>query len=111
MHHANRRRLRDAGPDAIVSSTEAAIFAEKFVEHAAREPRDRSYNGAPMYVVSVSVSVTVGGRSLDELLAGPLASRSTFAQATVWFLREAKYTLLPTYAAALRPAPCVRELR
>ena len=83
--------------DVIVVVRGGPIAAEKIVEHAAREARDRSYNGAPMH--SVSVSLTVGGRSLDDLLAGPLASRSTFAQTTVGLLREAKYTLLPTYAA------------
>ena len=91
--------LRDEQPpdDAIVVVRGGPVTAEKFIEHAAREAREHSFQGRPMH--SVSVSLTVGGRSLDDLLAGPLASRSTFAQSTVGLLREAGYALLPTYAA------------
>ena len=91
--------LRDEQPpdDAVVVVRGGPVSAEKFIEHAAREAREHSFQGRPMH--SVSVSLTVGGRSLDDLLAGPLASRSTFAQSTVGLLREAGYALLPTYAA------------
>ena len=47
---------------------------------------------------SISVSLTVDGWSLDELLAGPLASRSTYAISTAGRLREGGYRLLPTYS-------------
>ena len=74
--------------DAIVVVRGGPIAAEKIAEHAAREARDRTYDAAPMH--SVSVSLTVGGRSLEDLLAGPHASRSTFAQTTVALHRRAR---------------------
>ncbi len=52
--------------------------------------------GAPMY--SVSVSLVIDAWSLDHLLAGPLASRSTYAASTAGRLRRSGYRLLPTYA-------------
>ena len=47
---------------------------------------------------SISVNLTIDGWTLDELLAGPLASRSTFALSTASRLRAGGYRLLPTYA-------------
>jgi hypothetical protein len=43
--------------------------------------------------------MTVAGWDLDALLAGPLASRSTYATATVGVVRAAGFELLPTFAA------------
>ena len=61
---STRNRRRSDKVPTPSSSSEGPIAAEKIVEHAARETRDRSYNGAPMH--SVSVSLTVGGRSLED---------------------------------------------
>ena len=46
---------------------------------------------------SVSVSLALPGWSLDDVLAGPIASRSTIALSTAGALRTAGYELLPTY--------------
>lgn len=91
--------LRNEEPpdDTIVVVRAGPIAAAKIVEHAVREAREHSYKGQPMH--SVSVSLTVGEWSIDELLAGPLASRSTYAQSTVLRVRQAGLTLLPTYAS------------
>ena len=64
---SNQQYLRQEIPpdDVIVVIRGGPIVAERIVEHAAREARDRSYKGAPMH--SVSVSLTVGGRSLEDL--------------------------------------------
>lgn len=89
--------LRDETPvdDAVVVVRGGPVAVEKFVEHARRQAREYSYEGAPMY--SISVSLTVGEWDLDALLAGPMASRSTFATATVGAVRTAGFVLLPTY--------------
>ena len=50
------------------------IAIDKIVEHAFREAREYSSRGEPLY--SVSVSLTIGCWSLDDFLAGPLASLS-----------------------------------
>ena len=49
---------------------------EKIVEHVLREAREYSYRGEPLY--SVSMNLTVNAWSLDDLLAEPFASRSTW---------------------------------
>lgn len=91
--------LRDEIPvdDAVVVVRGGPVAVEKFVEHARRQAREYSYEGAPMY--SISVSLTVGEWDLDALLAGPMASRSTFATARVGAVRTAGFVLLPTYEA------------
>ena len=48
---------------------------------------------------SISVSLTMGEWDVEALLAGPMASRSTFATATVGAVRSAGFVLLPTYEA------------
>ena len=47
----------------------------------------------------MNVSLTIDGWSLDDLLAGPLVSRSTYAVSTVGALRAARFELLATYDA------------
>ena len=83
--------------DAVVVVRGGPIAAEKIVEHARRQAREFSYRNAPMY--SISVSLTVDGWNLDALLAGPLSSRSTFAVSTAGTVRAAGFVLLPTYEA------------
>jgi len=75
----------------------APVTTEKFIEHAVRQAREFTFRGAPMY--SISVNLTVAGWDLDALLAGPLASRSTYARATVGVVRVAGFELLPTFAS------------
>ena len=70
------------------------IAVDKVVEHALREARAYSFGGKPLY--SVSVSLAVDGWTVDDLLAGPLASRTTYAITTLGTLRAAG---LPTFAA------------
>ena len=55
---------------AIVVVRGGSAAAEKLLGHALRQAREYSIDGAPMY--SISVSLAVGGWSLDDLLAGPL---------------------------------------
>lgn len=83
--------------DAIVIVRGGPIAAEKIVEHALRQAREYSYEGRPMY--SVSVSLTVDGWDLASLLAGPLSSRTSFVASTVGPVRRAGFGLLPTYDA------------
>ncbi len=83
--------------DAIVVVRGGPIAAEKIVEHALRQAREYSYEGRPMY--SVSVSLTVDGWDLAALLTGPLSSRTTFAASTARAVRGAGFGLLPTYDA------------
>lgn len=90
-------RLEPPPDDAVVVVRGGPIAAEKIVEHALRQAREYSFGGRPMH--SASVSLTVGGWSLDDLLAGPLVSRSTVACSTAGRLRSAGYQLLATYAA------------
>ena len=71
------------------------IAAAKIVEHALREARAHSFQGKPLH--SVSVSLTIDDWTLDDVLAGPLASRSTYAVSTVVRLRNEGLLLLPTY--------------
>ena len=88
----------DEPPDeAVVVLRGGPIAIDKIVQHAVREAREYSYRGEPLY--SVSVSLTIDGWSLDDLLAGPLVSRSTYAVSTVGALRAARFVLLATYAA------------
>ncbi|CAN5562159.1 hypothetical protein BH23ACT3_BH23ACT3_02180 [soil metagenome] len=91
--------LRNEAPvdEAVVVVRGGPVAVEKFIEHARRQAREYSYEGAPMY--SISVSLTVGGWDLEALLAGPMASRSTFATATVGAVRSAGFVLLATYEA------------
>jgi hypothetical protein len=81
--------------DAIVVVRGGPIAAEKIVEHALRQAREYTYQGTPMY--SVSVSLTIDGWDLAALLAGPLSSRAAFAVSTVGSVRRAGFGLLPTY--------------
>jgi hypothetical protein len=83
--------------DVIVIVRGGPIAAEKIVEHALRQAREYSYEGRPMY--SVSVSLTVDGWDLASLLAGPLSSRTSFVASTVGAVRRAGFGLLPTYDA------------
>lgn len=91
--------VRDEVPpdDAHVVIRGGPVAAEKIVEHALRQAREYSLAGAPMW--SVSVSLTISGWSVDEILAGPMASRSTIATSTVGVLRGSGYRLLATYGA------------
>ncbi len=82
---------------AIVVVRGGPIAAEKIVEHARRQAREYTYQGRPMF--SVSVSLTVEGWDLAALLAGALSSRTTFATSTVGAVRRAGFGLLPTYEA------------
>lgn len=55
-----------------------------------------SWAGQPL--VSVSAEATVGGRTLDELLAGPrLRTRRRYASALAEDLLEAGFVLLPSF--------------
>ena len=90
-------RAEVAPDDAIVVVRGGSAAAEKLLEHALRQAREYSIDGAPMY--SISVSLAVGGWSLEDLLAGPLASRSTYAVSTVGRLRAGGYRLLLTNAS------------
>ena len=73
-------RSEEPPDDALVVVRGGPIAAEKIVEHARRQAREYTYRNAPMY--SVSVSLTVGGWDVSALLAGPLSSRSAFAVST-----------------------------
>jgi hypothetical protein len=90
-------RVEPIDDETIVVVRGGPVTPEKFLEHAHRQAREFTFRGAPMY--SISVNLTVGGWDLDALLAGPLASRSTYATATVGALRTAGFELLPTFAA------------
>jgi hypothetical protein len=90
-------RSEEPPDDAFVVVRGGPIAAEKIVEHARRQAREYTYRNAPMY--SVSVSLTVGGWDVSALLAGPLSSRSAFAVSTVGTVRAAGFALLPTYEA------------
>lgn len=55
-----------------------------------------SWRGEPL--VAVSGEATVGGRTLDELLAGPrLRTRRRYATAVAQSLLEAEFVLLPSF--------------
>lgn len=57
-----------------------------------------SWRGAPL--VAVSAEATVGGRTLDDVLAGPrLRTRKRYASAIAQRLLEARFLLLPTFGA------------
>jgi hypothetical protein len=90
-------RVEVIDDEMIVVVRGGPVTTEKFVEHAHRQARDFTFRGAPMY--SISVNLTVHGWDLEALLAGPLASRSTYATATVGAVRTAGFELLPTFAA------------
>jgi hypothetical protein len=90
-------RIEDPPDEAVVVIRGGPIAAEKIVEHARRQAREYSYRDAPMF--SISVSLTVGSWDVSALLAGPLASRSTFAVSTAGSVRGAGFVLLPTYEA------------
>ncbi len=81
--------------DAVVVVRGGPVAPEKVVEHAQRQAREYTYRDVPMY--SVSVSLTVSGWDLSALLAGPLASRSTFVVSTAGAVRAAGFELLATY--------------
>lgn len=93
------RYIRSEEPpdDAAVVVRGGPIATEKVVEHAGRQARWYAYRNAPMH--SISVSLTVGGWDLSDLLVGPLSSRSTFAVSTAGVVRAAGFELLPTYEA------------
>ena len=90
-------RVEVIDDEMIVVVRGGPVTTEKFVEHAVRQARDFTFRGAPMY--SISVNLTVDGWDLEALLAGPLASRSTYATATVGDVRNAGFELLPTFEA------------
>ena len=90
-------REEDPPDDTVVVLRGGPIVAEKVLEHAQREARAYSLGGLPLY--SVSVSLAVDGWSVDRLLAGPLASRSTYAVTTLGSLRAARFLALPTFAS------------
>jgi hypothetical protein len=57
-----------------------------------------SWRGAPL--VAVSAEATVGGRTLDDLLAGPrLRTRRRYANAIAQKLLDAHFVLLPSFGA------------
>lgn len=57
-----------------------------------------SWGGAPL--VAVSAEATVGGRTLEEVLAGPrLRTRRRYASALAERLLEAQFVLLPSFGA------------
>ena len=66
-------RIEEPPDDTVVILRGGPIAVEKIVEHALREARAYSFGGSPLF--SVSVSLAVAGWTVDELLAGPLASR------------------------------------
>ena len=82
-------RTEDPPDDTVVVLRGGPIAVEKVVEHALREARAYSFRGVPLY--SVSVNLAVDGWSVDELLAGPLASRTTYAITTLGTLRAAGF--------------------
>ena len=49
-------------------------------------------------MLSISVSITDADWDLPALLAGPLASRTTFAVSPAGTMRRAGFPLLPTYS-------------
>jgi hypothetical protein len=89
-------RVEHIDDEAIVVLRGGPVTTEKFVEHALRQAREFTFRSAPMY--SISVNLTVGGWDLDALLAGPMASRSTYATPTAGAVRSAGFELLPTFA-------------
>lgn len=90
-------RSEEPPDDAVVVVRGGPVTSEKIVEHARRQAREYSFRNAPMY--SISVSLTVPGWDLSALLAGPLSSRSTFVVSTAGAVRAAGFALLPTYDA------------
>lgn len=57
-----------------------------------------SWRGAPL--VAVSAEATVGGRTLEQILAGPrLRTRKRYASAVAERLLEADFLLLPSFGA------------
>jgi hypothetical protein len=57
-----------------------------------------SWRGEPL--VAVSAEATVGGRTLDELLAGPrLRTRRRYASVVAQSLLAARFVLLPSFGA------------
>ena len=90
-------RVESIDDETIVVVRGGPVTPEKFLEHAHRQAREFTFLGSPMY--SISVNLTVAGWDLDSLLAGPLASRSTYATATVGTVRAEGFDLLPTFAA------------
>jgi hypothetical protein len=90
-------RSEEPPDDAVVVVRGGPVASEKIVEHAQRQAREYSFRNAPMY--SISVSLTVPGWDLSALLAGPLSSRSMFAVSTAGAVRAAGFALLPTYDA------------
>lgn len=90
-------RVESIDDDMIVVVRGGPVTAEKFLEHAVRQAREFTCRGVPMH--SISVNLTVEGWDLDALLAGPMASRSTYATATVGAVRAAGFELMPTFAA------------
>lgn len=73
------------------------IAPEKLVEHSLRQAREYSFAASPMF--SVSVSLTMPGWSIEEILAGPMASRTTVAMSTAGRVQGAGYRLVATHAA------------
>jgi hypothetical protein len=57
-----------------------------------------SWGGQPL--VAVSAEATVGGRTLEDVLAGPrLRTRRRYAAAIAQALLDAGFTLLPTFGS------------
>jgi hypothetical protein len=91
--------VRDEDPPAgaVLVVRGGPLSVERLVEHARRQAREFSYQGAPMF--SVSVDATVGAWTLEKILRDRLWSRSTYAACPVAQLRAAGYELLATHGA------------
>lgn len=89
-HHL---RVEDPPSDAILLIRGGPIAVEKLVEHARRQEREFSWQGAPM--ASVSVDATVFGWTEEIILRERLWSRTTFAGAAVGAVRQAGFRSCP----------------
>jgi hypothetical protein len=80
--------------DAVVVVRGGPIATEKIVEHARRQEALFTFRGRPM--VAISVELTVGGWTLERILAGRMRTRTRYATAKAGALRIAGYELVPT---------------
>jgi hypothetical protein len=85
----------EALPDAAVVVVRGGpIAAQKVAEHAQRQQALFTFRGLPM--VAISVDLTVGGWTLDRILAERMHTRRRYATVTAGALRAAGYELVPT---------------
>lgn len=86
-------------PDTDVVLRGSPLDVEGFLRNADDARGRFSWRGAPL--VAVSAEATVGGRTVEDLLAGPrLRTRRRYAKARARELLDARFVLLPTFAAA-----------